>query len=99
LLTEHVAVQRIERGIVNVRGEDAFFESVEDDDAHGAAEPTKRLLVELGPDPRTRLPHQQPHRFARVAKRQHEEPRAPVLARLWMTDHRTIAIIDLGFLG
>jgi hypothetical protein len=60
---EHVVVQGIERGIVDVRGEDAFFEIVEDDDAHGAAEPTKGPLVELGPDLRARLPHQQAHRL------------------------------------
>ena len=77
--------------------EDAFFEIVEDDDAHRAAEPTKRALVELGPDLRARLPHQQPDRFARVAERQDEEPRAPVLARLRMAHHRAIAVIDLAF--
>ena len=55
---------------------------IEDDDAHRAAEPTKRALVELGPDLRARVPHQQPDRFARVAERQDEEPRASVLAGL-----------------
>ena len=82
VVREHVAVQRIERGIVDVRGEDAFFEIVEDDDADRAAEPTKGALVELGPDLRARLPHQQAHRFARVAQRQDEEARAPILARV-----------------
>ena len=77
--------------------EDAFFEIVEDDDADRAAEPTKRALVELGPDLRARLPHQQPDRFARVAERQDEEPRAPVLARLRMAHHRAVAVIDLAF--
>ena len=62
-------------------------------------EPTKRALVELGPDLRARLPHQQPHRFARVAERQDEEPRAPVLARLRIAHHRPVAVIDLAFLA
>ena len=96
VVREHVAVERIERGIVDVRGEDAFFEIVEDDDAHRAAEPTKRALVELGPDLRARLPHQQPHRFARVAERQDEEPRAAIFARLGVADHRAVAVIDLA---
>ena len=97
VVREHVAVERIERRVVDVRREHAFFEIVEDDHAHRAAEPTKRALVELGPDLRARLPHQQPHRFARVAERQDEEPRAPVLARLRMADHRAVAVIDLAF--
>ncbi len=65
----------------------------------GAAQPTKRALVQLGPDLRARLPHQQPHRFARVAQRQDEEPRAPVLARLRIADHRALAVVDLAFLA
>src|SRR5688572_7806499 len=82
VVREHVAVERIERGIVDVWGEDAFFEIVEDDDADRAAEPTKSAFVELGPDLRARLPDQQTHRLARVAQRQDEESRASVLARL-----------------
>ena len=97
IVREHVAVERIERRVVDVRGEDAFLEIVEDDDAHRAAEPTKRPLVELGPDLRARVPHQQPDRFARVAERQDEEPRAPVLAGLRMAHHRAVAVIDLAF--
>jgi hypothetical protein len=61
---EHVAVQRIERRIVDIRREDAFFEIIEDDDADRAAEPSKGALVELGPDLRARLPHEQTHGLA-----------------------------------
>jgi hypothetical protein len=99
IVREHVAVQRIERGIVDVRGEDAFPEIVEDDHADRAAEPTKGALVERGPDLRARLPHQQAHRFPRVAQRQHEETRAPILARVRVADHRPLAVIDLGFVA
>ena len=97
VVREHVAIERIERRIVDVGREHALFEIVEDDDAHGAAEPTKRALVELGPVLRARLPHQQPHRFARVAERQDEEARAPVLAGLRVPHHRPVAVIDLAF--
>jgi len=38
-------------------------------------------------------------RFARVAECQDEEPGAPVLARLRMADHWTIAVVDLSFLA
>jgi hypothetical protein len=99
IVREHIAVERIERRVVDVGGEDAFFEIVEDDDTHCATEPTKRALVELGPDLRARMPDQEPDRLARVAQRQDEESRAPVLARLRMAHHRAIAVIDLAFLA
>ena len=47
---QHVTVERIERGVVDVRGEGAFLEVVEHDDAYGAAQPAERPLVQLGPD-------------------------------------------------
>ena len=82
VVREHVAVERIERRVVDVRREHAFAEIVEDDDADGAAEPAKGPLVQLGPDLRARVQHEQPDRLAPVAERQDEEPRAAVLARL-----------------
>ena len=50
VVSQHVAVERIERRVVDVRGEHALLEVVEDDDPYGAAQPPKRPLVELGPD-------------------------------------------------
>ena len=97
VVREHVAIERIERGIVDVRREDAFSQVVEDDDADGAAQSTKRALVQLRPDLRARSPHQQPHRLARAAERQDEEARAPVLARAAVADHRALAVVDLAF--
>ena len=41
---------------------------------------------------------QQPDGLARVAQRQDEEPRPPVLAGGAVTDHRSIAVVDLCFL-
>ena len=97
VVREHVAIERIERGIVDVGREDAFAQIVEDDHADGAAEPTKRALVQLRPDLRARSPHEQPHRFARAAERQDEEARAAVLARAAVADHRALAVVDLAF--
>ena len=82
VVREHVAIERIERRVVDVGREHALLQIVEDDDADRAAQPAKRALVELRPDLRARLPDEQPHRFARVAERQDEEPRPPVLAGL-----------------
>ena len=97
IVREHVAIDGIERRVVDVRREHAFFEIVEDDEARRAAQPAKRPLVELGPRLRARVPDEQAHRFARVAERQDEEPRASVLGRLRMTDHRAVAVVDLRF--
>ena len=94
---QHVAVERIERRVVDVRGEDALFEVVEHDDADTAAQPPECALVQLGPDLGARPVDQQPHGLARVAQRQHEEPRTPVLAGGGITDHRSVAVVDLRF--
>ena len=68
VVREHVAIERIERRLVDVGREHALFEIVEDDRPRRAAQPPKRALVQLGPRLRARLPHQQPHGFARVAR-------------------------------
>ena len=95
---QYVAVERIERGVVDVRSEDALLEVVEHDDADTAAQPPERPLVQLGPDLRARPGDQQPDGLARVAQRQDEEPRPPVLAGDAVTDHRSVAVVDLCFL-
>ena len=81
-----------------VRGEHALAQIVEDHDAHDAAEPAKRLLMQLGPAPGARLEEQQPDALAAVAEGEDEEPRAAVLARDGMPDHRAGAVVDLRFL-
>jgi len=98
IVREHIAIERIQRGVVDVRGEDAFFQIVEDDDADGAPQPAKGAFVEFGPDLGARSPHEQPHRFARVPQRQDEEPRASVLPRAPLADHRAaVPVVDLAF--
>ena len=53
IVREHVAIDGIERRVVDVRREHAFFESVEDDEARRAAQPAKRPLVELATSARS----------------------------------------------
>src|SRR6267154_511241 len=55
--------------------------------------------MEFGPDSCTRTPYQQPYGFAAVAKSQHEQPRAAILAGLRVAHHRTCPVIDLCFLS
>ncbi len=45
VVREHVAEERIERGVVDVGREDALAEVVEHDDLDRAAQPAKRPLV------------------------------------------------------
>ena len=94
---EYVAIERIQRRVVDVRGEDALLEVVEDDDAHGAPQAAKRPLVQLGPDLCAGAVNQQPDGLARVAQGQDEEPCSAVLAGVRVTDHRSLAVVDLCF--
>src|ERR1051326_3269128 len=59
-------------------------------------QPPKSLLMQLGPDPRTGMKHQQANRLAAVAQRHHEHPGSPVFARGWVAHHRPLAVIDLA---
>jgi len=49
IVPEHVAVQRVERGVVYVGSENAFVQVIEDNHASDAAQPTKGFLVQFGP--------------------------------------------------
>ncbi len=94
---EDVAIERIERRIVDIWCQDTLAEVVEDDDAYRAAQSTKRALVELGPDLRTRSPREQPHGLARVAQGEHEEAHAAVLPGVRVAYHRSLAVVGLAF--
>ncbi len=96
-MRQHVAIERIQRGIVNVGGQHAFAEIIEHDDAGGATQPAKSLLVQFGPDARAGAEGQQTNRLAAVAQRQHEQPGAAVLAGVRIAHHGAGAVIDLGF--
>ena len=99
VVRQHVAIKRIESGIVNVGDEHALAQIVEHDDAGGAAQPAKSSFVQFGPDARTGAEGQRTNRFAAAAQRHHEQPGAPVLAALGITHHGTGAVIDLRFLA
>src|SRR2546426_8617292 len=96
---EHIAVQWVERGIVDVRREHALLEVIEHDDADGAAETTKRLFVELRPAPGARVEGEQADALAAVAEGEDEQARAAVLPRDGVPDHRAVAVIDLPLLA
>jgi len=99
VVREHVAVERIERRLVDVRGEHALFEVIEDDGPRRPAQPTEGAFVERRPRLGARLPHQQPHSLARVRERQDKQRGAAILAGLRMADHRAVAVVDLAFLA
>jgi hypothetical protein len=69
---QHIAVERVEGGLVDVRRENPLLEVIEHHDVDGAAEPAKRLFVQLGPAARARLEGEQSHALAAVAQRQDE---------------------------
>src|SRR5215813_10764004 len=51
--------------------------------------------MEFGPGACTRSPGQEAYGFAAVAERQNEQPRPAILAAVWITHHRTTAVVDL----
>ena len=53
--------------------------------------------MQLGPDKGTGFEAQQPHGFAAVAQRHHEQPGPPVLAGLRIPNHGSGSVVDLGF--
>jgi len=95
VMRQHVAIKRIERGVVDIRSEYAFFQVVEHHDFGGAAQPAKRSLMQLRPDARTRLEGEQPDAFAAAAEREHKHPRAPVLSGVRVASHGALAVVDL----
>src|SRR5271165_3731920 len=98
VVSQHIAVERIESGIVNVGDEHALTQIIEHDDARGAAQPAKGSFVQLGPDARTGAEGQQTNRLAAAAQRHHEQPGAPVLAALGIAHHGAGAVINLRLL-
>jgi len=53
-MRQHILEQWIQRWIVDVRLQYAFFQIVQNDNTSNAAESTKRRLVQLGPGLRVR---------------------------------------------
>src|SRR5579885_1884217 len=98
VVLQHVTVQRIERGLINVWREHALAQIIEHHHASGPASPAKRLLMQLGPDTRTGTEHQKANGLPAVSQRQNEQSSAPILAVLRIAHHRAGAVINLGLL-
>jgi len=97
VVAQHIVVQRIERGIVNVGREHALTEIIEDHHVSGSAQPAERLLMQLSPDARAGAEDQNANGLTAVSERQDEQSRPPVPAGFRIAHHRTGAVIDLGF--
>src|SRR5215472_11760483 len=63
VMTQHVLIKQVERGIVDIRREHALAEIIEDHDLRGATQPAEGPLVQLGPHACARTEHQKPNGF------------------------------------
>ena len=95
IVSEHIPIERIQSGIVNIGSEDTFFKVVGDHHSCCAAQPPEGLLMQFGPDAGTGLEAEKPNALAAEAQRQHEQTCTAVLARLRIADHGAGAVIDL----
>ena len=57
VMLQHVAIQRVEPGIVDIRRDHALAKVIQHPHASHATQSAKRFLVQLGPDPRTGAEH------------------------------------------
>jgi hypothetical protein len=95
-VSQHVAIERIQSGVVDVGDKYTFFQIIQHHDAGTAAESTEGFLVQLSPDARAGEEGEQTHRFAAASECQHEQSCASVFAGLRIADHGPGAVIDLG---
>jgi hypothetical protein len=72
VMLQHIAIQRVDLGIVDVRRQHALAQIVEHHHPRGSAQSAKSRLVQLSPDLRAGTEYQQPHGFPAVAQRHHE---------------------------
>jgi hypothetical protein len=96
IVSQHVAIEGIQSGIVDVGDKYTFLQIIEHHDAGTAAESTECFLVQLGPDARAGAEGEQAYRLAAASERQHEQSCASVFAGLRIADHRSSTVIDLG---
>jgi hypothetical protein len=95
-MCQNVAVQGVDARIVEVWSQHALAKVVQDHDPRRTAKPAKRLLVKLGPHPRTRSEGQQANTLATTTQRHYKQPRAPILTTIRIAHHRPRAVINLG---
>src|SRR2546428_2065941 len=94
---EHIAIERVEGRIVDIRREHALLEVIGDDDVDSATETAERFFVELGPAPCARREGEQADALAAVAEGEDEQPRAAVLPNDRVPHHRALTVVDLAF--
>lgn len=97
-MLQHVRIERVDLGIVNVRRERAFAQVIQHNHASDTAQPAKRCLVQFGPGLRAGAKRQQPDSFPAISQCHHKQPRAPVPAGRRFTHHWASAVVDLSFL-
>src|SRR6202034_43031 len=97
VVLQHVTVQRIERGLINVGREHAFAQIIEHHYTSDSAQSAKSFLMQLSPNTRTGTEHQKANSFSAISQRQNEQAGTPVLASLGVAHHRAGSIIDLRF--
>ena len=96
VVRQHVAVQGIERRIVDVGGEDALLQVVQHHHPRDAAQPAESFLMQFRPDLGAGTEHQQPHRFTAVAQGQHKQASPAILAAAGVAHDGPRSIIHLG---
>src|SRR5690606_23561980 len=93
---QHVGVERIGGGVVNVGTEDAFAQIIQHDQAWSSAQSTEGSLVQLRPDARSGPPDQETHGLAAVAESEHEHAGAAIPAATSIANHRPGAVVHLA---
>src|SRR6516225_500580 len=95
-MAKYVAIERIQLRVVDVGGQNAFAQVIENHDSRGSAQAPERSFVQFCPYTGAGTEHQQSNRFATRAQRQHEQARASVLAAVGILHHRSRAVVDLA---
>src|ERR1022692_2066241 len=88
IVLKHIAVERVQRWIVDVGIEHTLAQIVEHNDLCGATQSAKGFLVQLSPDLRTGSENQQTNRLAAITEGQYKQTRPAVLAALRVPNHR-----------
>jgi hypothetical protein len=95
VMSQHVAVERIQNGVVEVRRKHGFAQVIRYNHLHGAPEFEECAFVQFSPDASARLKGEKAYALAAVAQRHHKESRAAVLAGLGITNTWPGTVINL----
>jgi hypothetical protein len=97
IVSEHIAKQWIDGGIVDVGKQHTFFQVGEDHDSWTAPEATKGFLMEFGPDAPTGAPSAERQVSPHAAVRADARLQPQIGAFAGVAFHRPTAVIDLRF--